>query len=38
MEIPIPSPGDGVIEEIFVNEGSSVQPGQAMMALRTQLP
>lgn len=34
MEIAIPSPGDGVVEELFVSEGSSVQPGQALMALR----
>jgi urea carboxylase len=34
MEIAIPSPGSGIIEEVFVSEGSAVQPGQALMALR----
>jgi urea carboxylase len=34
MEISILSPGDGVVEKIFITEGSSVSPGQALMALR----
>ena len=37
MEISIPSPGSGIIEEVFVSEGSAVQPGQALMALRENL-
>jgi urea carboxylase len=37
MEISIPSPGSGIIEEVFVSEGSAVQPGQALMALRETL-
>ncbi|MCB1203752.1 MAG: urea carboxylase [Verrucomicrobiae bacterium] len=35
MEIAIPSPGSGIVEEVFVSEGSAVQPGQALMALRS---
>ena len=37
MEIAIPSPGSGTIEAVFVSEGSAVQPGQALMALRENL-
>jgi urea carboxylase len=34
MEIAIFAPGEGVVAEVFVMEGSSVKPGQALMALR----
>jgi biotin carboxyl carrier protein len=34
MEIAIFAPGEGIVAEVFVMEGSSVKPGQALMALR----
>jgi urea carboxylase len=34
MEIAIFAPGEGIVAEVFVTEGSSVKPGQALMALR----
>lgn len=34
MEIAIFAPGEGIVAEVFVMEGSSVKPGQALMALK----
>lgn len=34
MEISIFAPGEGIVAEVFVTEGSSVKPGQALMALK----
>jgi acetyl-CoA carboxylase biotin carboxyl carrier protein len=33
MEIPIESPGDGVVDEILVTEGQAVQQGQVLVVL-----
>lgn len=34
MEIPVPSPSSGRIEEVYAKEGDSVQPGQTLLAIR----
>ena len=33
MEIALPSPTDGVVTQIVLNEGSRVNPGQALIVI-----